>query len=158
VPSDDLIADLLAKQLGARLAGQGTLAAGAMEISRAIVHDYGLHPSVFDGSGLDRSDSTTPDDVVTLLRRLWMTPTGNLLYAALPTVGLQGTVQDIARHTPAQGHCVAKTGTLDNVTNLAGYCQARSGDTLAFALMIDGPSNYTSFPVLGRAVAAIARY
>ncbi len=44
VPSDDLIADMLAKQLGARLAGEGTLAAGAEEIGQAIASGYGLRP------------------------------------------------------------------------------------------------------------------
>ena len=78
---------------------------------------------------------------MTLLRKVWTTPTGELLHAALPIVGEQGTVASIGHHTPAQGHCVAKTGTLNGVTNLAGYCQARGGDTLAFALMIDGPAN-----------------
>jgi D-alanyl-D-alanine carboxypeptidase/D-alanyl-D-alanine-endopeptidase (penicillin-binding protein 4) len=61
-------------------------------------------------------------------------------------------------HTPAQGNCVAKTGTLNDVTNLAGYCTARGGQTLTFAVMIDGPSNYLAIPMLSRAVAAIARY
>jgi D-alanyl-D-alanine carboxypeptidase/D-alanyl-D-alanine-endopeptidase (penicillin-binding protein 4) len=158
VPSDDLIADMLDKQMGARLAGQGTLAAGAGEITQVIARDYDLHPTVFDGSGLDRSDQTTPADVVTLLRRVWTTPTGTLLYGALPVVGEQGTVMDIGLHTPAQRRCVAKTGTLNNVTNLAGYCHARNGSLLTFALMIDGPSNAQSFPVLSRVVAAIARY
>ncbi|HEX3617132.1 MAG TPA: D-alanyl-D-alanine carboxypeptidase [Solirubrobacteraceae bacterium] len=158
VPSDDLIADMLDKQIGARLLGQGTLLEGATEIQQVIGSQYNVHPAVFDGSGLDRDDRTSPADVVTLLRKLWGTSTGNLLYAALPVVGKQGTVQSIGLHTPAQGHCVAKTGTLDNVTNLAGYCKARGGKSLAFALMIDGPANYQSVPVLSRVVAAIARY
>ncbi len=158
VPSDDLIADMLAKQLGARYLGAGTLDAGATEIRNAIVDDYQLHPTIFDGSGLDRADSTTPTEVVDLLRQVWMTPTGNMLYAALPVVGEQGTVQDIALHSWAQGHCVAKTGTLNGVTNLAGYCSGRSGQRIAFALMLDGPANYQALPMLSRAVAAIARY
>lgn len=158
VPSDDLIADMLAKQMGARLLGQGTLAGGATEVEQAIGSAYGLHPSIFDGSGLDREDRTTPTDVVTLLRRVLNTPTGNLLYAALPVVGKQGTVQDIGVRTPAEGRCIAKTGTLNDVTNLAGYCHARGGSLLAFALMIDGPANYQAIPMLSRAVAAIARY
>jgi D-alanyl-D-alanine carboxypeptidase/D-alanyl-D-alanine-endopeptidase (penicillin-binding protein 4) len=95
---------------------------------------------------------------VSLLRKIWSTPTGNELYAALPVVGLQGTVQHIGVHTPAQGRCVAKTGTLNGVTNLAGYCRPAGGATLAFALMIDGPTNWESVPVLSRAVAAVARY
>jgi D-alanyl-D-alanine carboxypeptidase/D-alanyl-D-alanine-endopeptidase (penicillin-binding protein 4) len=158
VPSDDLIADMLAKQLGARLAGEGIMAAGAQQISQSIATDYGLQPTIFDGSGLDRADHTSPSQVVTLLRKVWNTPTGQLLYAALPVVGKQGTVAGIGTHTPAQGRCVAKTGTLNGVTNLAGYCRALNGATLAFALMIDGPANYQSFPTLSRVVAAIARY
>ncbi|MDE3131147.1 MAG: D-alanyl-D-alanine carboxypeptidase [Acidobacteriota bacterium] len=158
VPSDDLFADMLAKQLGARLLGQGTLAAGASEVEQTIASDFGLHPLIFDGSGLDRDDRTTPSDVVTLLRRVLNTPTGKLLYAALPVVGRQGTVQYIGARTPAEGRCVAKTGTLNDVTNLAGYCHARGGRVLAFALMIDGPANYQALPMLSNVVAAIARY
>ena len=158
VPSDDLIADLLAKQIGARLLGQGTLAAGATEIAEAIESDYNQHPTIFDGSGLDRADRTTPAQVVGLLRAVWNTPTGSLLYAALPVVGEQGTVQNLGVHTPAQKHCVAKTGTLNNVTNLAGYCHAVDGSTLVFALLVDGPANWQAVPILSRVVAAIARY
>jgi len=158
VPSDDLIADMLAKQLGAHFMGAGTLNAGATEIAQTIATDYHLQTTVHDGSGLDRADSTSPTDVVDLLRQVWMTPTGDLLYHALPVVGKQGTVQTLGLHSPAAGHCVAKTGTLNGVTNLAGYCPAGSGQTLAFALMLDGPSNYAALPMLSRAVAAIARY
>lgn len=158
VPSDDLIADMLVKQLGAQLFGAGTLGAGAIEVSQSIASSYGLRPVIHDGSGLDHADRTTPADVVSLLRQVWQTPTGNVLHASLPIVGEQGTVQNLGLHSPAQGHCVAKTGTLNNVTNLAGYCDTKSGITLAFALMIDGPANYAAFPALSRAVAAIARY
>jgi serine-type D-Ala-D-Ala carboxypeptidase/endopeptidase (penicillin-binding protein 4) len=158
VPSDDLIADMLAKQLGARLLGQGTLLEGATEIQQAIESAYEVHPAIFDGSGLDRDDRTTPAEVATLLRKVWNTPTGNLLYAALPVVGKQGTVQSIGVNTAADGNCVAKTGTLNGVTNLAGYCHARGGQSMVFALMIDGPDNEQAFPMLSRVVAAIARY
>lgn len=158
VPSDDLIADLLAKQLGSRLLGQGTLSAGATEIQQSIAGSYRLHPTIYDGSGLDHDDRTSPAEVVTLLHKVWNTPTGKLLFAALPIVGRQGTVQSLGVGTPAQGHCVAKTGTLNNVTNLAGYCRARGRVAVAFTLMIDGPANAAAFPVLSRVVAAIARY
>jgi serine-type D-Ala-D-Ala carboxypeptidase/endopeptidase (penicillin-binding protein 4) len=117
-----------------------------------------VHPAIFDGSGLDRDDRTTPAEVATLLRKVWNTPTGNLLYAALPVVGKQGTVKSIGVNTAADGNCVAKTGTLNGVTNLAGYCHARGGQSMVFALMIDGPDNEQAFPMLSRVVAAIARY
>jgi D-alanyl-D-alanine carboxypeptidase/D-alanyl-D-alanine-endopeptidase (penicillin-binding protein 4) len=81
-----------------------------------------------------------------------------VLSASLPTVGVNGTVQRIARLTAAQGHCIAKTGTLDDVTNLAGYCSSRGHHVVAFALFLDGPPNATAVVQLGRMVAAIARY
>jgi D-alanyl-D-alanine carboxypeptidase/D-alanyl-D-alanine-endopeptidase (penicillin-binding protein 4) len=67
-------------------------------------------------------------------------------------------VQSIAAKTAAQGRCVAKTGTLDNVTNLAGYCHSRGHQDVAFAFFIDGPENWTALALEGEMVAAVARY
>ena len=158
VPSDDLFADLLTKQLGYEALQQGTLAAGTELIRQVLALRYALHPRLFDGSGLDKADRSSPAQIVSLLQQLWPTPFGVILRRALPVVGVSGTVQTIADHTAAQGRCVAKTGTLDYVTNLAGYCSARNGHTLAFALMLDGPSNWQAFGPLGRMVAAVASY
>ena len=83
---------------------------------------------------------------------------GDELVASLPTVGSDGTVQGIGLKTAAVGHCVAKTGTLDYVTNLAGYCHSRGGHTLAFALFVDGPDNGTRFCLESQMIGAIARY
>jgi len=157
VPSDDFFAEMLTKQLGARFGGAGTTAAGAGVIAAALGR-LGLTPRIVDGSGLSRSDRTSPLQVVDLLRRLWRTPTGALLRRDLAVVGVSGTVQQLAVHTPAHGRCQAKTGTLNYVTNLAGYCEALGGHTLAFALFLDGPSNWRGGQLLGRMIAAIARY
>ena len=158
VPSDDLIADLLAKQIGADFFGEGTLAAGALEIRQAIADQYNITPTIWDGSGLDKADRSSPAQIVELLTQISGTSVGQLLVSALPIVGKSGTVQPIGVHTPAQGRCVAKTGTLDDVTNLAGYCNARNGHRLAFALMVDGPENWQALAAFTPAVAAIADY
>jgi D-alanyl-D-alanine carboxypeptidase/D-alanyl-D-alanine-endopeptidase (penicillin-binding protein 4) len=158
VPSDDLIADLLVKQLGARFAGVGSLSAGAGQISADLTSAYHINPVIHDGSGLDREDSSSPAQIVSLLSQVRAAPAGALLAAALPTVGRQGTVAGIGLGTYAVGHCVAKTGTLSDVSNLAGYCTARDGHTLAFALMVDGPSNFQGIAAISKAVGAIASY
>jgi D-alanyl-D-alanine carboxypeptidase/D-alanyl-D-alanine-endopeptidase (penicillin-binding protein 4) len=157
VPSDDFFAEMLAKQLGARYGGAGTTAAGASVIA-GVVAGLGIHPRIIDGSGLSRRDGSSPQQVVDLLRAVWRTPTGQLLKASLPVVGVSGTTRPIAAHTAARGRCIAKTGTLNYVTNLAGYCDSRGGHVLAFALFVDGPSNSPAFALIGRMVAAIARY
>ncbi len=158
VPSDDFFAEMLTKQLGARIVGRGTTAAGALAIASAIRSGYHVHPRIVDGSGLSRDDRASPAEVVELLRDAHGTPTGNTLAASLPTVGVNGTVRTIAAGTAAAGRCVAKTGTLDGVTNLAGYCRSRGRQLLAFALFLDGPPNWIALTLIGRMVAAIAKY
>jgi serine-type D-Ala-D-Ala carboxypeptidase/endopeptidase (penicillin-binding protein 4) len=157
VPSDDFIAEMLTKELGARIVGHGTTTDGAVVIRSALL-DYDVHPDIVDGSGLSRSDLASPLEVVDLLRRLNGTSTGDILESALPTVGVDGTVQTIATGTPAVGRCIAKTGTLDGVTNLAGYCHSRGRQLVAFALFVDGPPNWSALTYIGRMVAAIASY
>jgi D-alanyl-D-alanine carboxypeptidase/D-alanyl-D-alanine-endopeptidase (penicillin-binding protein 4) len=157
VPSDDFFAEMLTKQLGVRFGIDGSTAAGAAVISQSLGR-LGLTPSIVDGSGLSRQDETSPLQVVELLRSLWGTANGRTLLAALPVVGVNGTVERIGQRTPAQGRCQAKTGTLNYVTNLAGYCRSRGGHELAFAVFLDGPGNVQGIRLLGRMVGAIARY
>ncbi len=156
VPSDDFFAEMLTKQLGVRFAGAGSTAAGAGVIAD-VVGVYGIRPHIVDGSGLSRSDSSSPQQVVQLLRELHGTATGQAVVGALPVVGVDGTTKTIAVRTAAQGRCEAKTGTLNGVTNLAGYCHSRGGKLLAFALFVDGPSNWSALQIEGKMVAAIAR-
>ena len=113
--------------------------------------------TIVDGSGLSRADASSPAQVVSLLRQIWRTPLGNELSQALPVVGVSGTVERIGVHTPAQGRCIAKTGTLNDVTNLAGYCTNGARHVLAFALFLDGPDNFHGKALLSRMLAAIAR-
>jgi D-alanyl-D-alanine carboxypeptidase/D-alanyl-D-alanine-endopeptidase (penicillin-binding protein 4) len=157
VPSDDFFAEMLTKQLGVRFSSGGTTAAGAAVLT-SVIAELGDHPAIVDGSGLSRRDGSSPDEVVDLLRAVWGTPTGTVLQASLPVVGVNGTVREIALHSPAHGRCSAKTGTLNYVTNLAGYCASRGGHELAFAVFIEGPTNSRGYVLVGRVVAAVARY
>ena len=67
-------------------------------------------------------------------------------------------MQGIGVNTPAQGHCIAKTGTLTGVTNLAGYCRTGQRHMIAFTILLDGPTNERGIVLLSRMTAAIARY
>jgi D-alanyl-D-alanine carboxypeptidase/D-alanyl-D-alanine-endopeptidase (penicillin-binding protein 4) len=158
VPSDDFFAEMLTKQLGLHFGvGGGTTAAGASVISDAVA-SYGVHPQIVDGSGLSRSDRSSPGQVVRLLRALQGKTIDGELRRSLPVVGESGTVQRIAANTAARGACIAKTGTLNGVTNLAGWCHSRGGKLLAFALFIDGPPNWRALPMLSAMVTSIARF
>jgi D-alanyl-D-alanine carboxypeptidase/D-alanyl-D-alanine-endopeptidase (penicillin-binding protein 4) len=157
VPSDDFFAEMLTKQLGVRFGSAGSTVVGAAVI-RSVIAGLGLEPAIVDGSGLSRQDRSSPEQVVRLLRAVWRGTLGKVLRASLAVVGVSGSARGIAVDTAARGRCIAKTGTLNYVSNLAGYCDSRGGHVLAFALFVDGPNNERAFTLIGRMVAAIARY
>ncbi len=131
VPSDNLLAEMLLKGLGARFGGAGSTTAGVRVVRRTLAR-YGVRPQIADGSGLSRSNRTSPRQVVMLLNEL---RADTALRAALPVAGRSGTLVDRMRHTSAQDSCQAKTGTLSNVSALAGYCRTPNGHLLAFAFI-----------------------
>ena len=57
---------------------------------------------------------------------------------SLAVAGKTGTLSDRMRRTTAKGRCRAKTGTLNGVSNLAGYCTSRAGARVAFAFLMNG--------------------
>jgi serine-type D-Ala-D-Ala carboxypeptidase/endopeptidase (penicillin-binding protein 4) len=133
-PSDNYLAESLVKGLGARFAGAGSTAVGAAVVKQTVAGD-GAHPAVVDGSGLSRSDQTSPHDVVRVLIGVRNDADGAPFRASLPIAGRSGTLRTRMRGTPAAGRCQAKTGTLSNVSSLAGYCQALDGHDIVFALL-----------------------
>jgi serine-type D-Ala-D-Ala carboxypeptidase/endopeptidase (penicillin-binding protein 4) len=135
--SDNFFAETLIRDLGARVAGVGTTAAGAFVTAQTIATLFGIHPRVVDGSGLSPADRTSPFQVAQLLLRLASTPDGALLRASMAVAGRTGTLARRMRGTRAAGRCQGKTGTLTGVSNLAGYCESSDGHLLAFAIFTD---------------------
>jgi D-alanyl-D-alanine carboxypeptidase/D-alanyl-D-alanine-endopeptidase (penicillin-binding protein 4) len=154
-PSDNFFAETLVKDLGARFGSGGTTAAGAAVVQAQMASSFDIHPRLNDGSGLSRSDLTTPLQVVTLLRGM---ATDGTFLASLAVAGETGTLQDEMRHTYAQGRCRGKTGTLHDASNVVGYCRAKDGHTLAYALMMNGVVPDYAHPIQDRMQVALAKY
>lgn len=156
-PSDNYLAEMLLKDLGARFGGAGTTAAGAAVIHAELATRFGIAPLLNDGSGLSRADYTSPQQVVTVLTQMY---TNADFYNSLAIAGETGTLQDYGRGTAAQGNCHAKTGTLRDVADLAGYCHALDGHELAFAFLANGLSapDYVHTIQTNDMAAALARY
>jgi serine-type D-Ala-D-Ala carboxypeptidase/endopeptidase (penicillin-binding protein 4) len=154
-PSDNFFAEMLLKDIGARFGGAGTTAAGARVVQTQMATSFSIHPRLDDGSGLSRYDRTTPVQVVTLLRAMAGNPqfTGSLAVA-----GETGTLQDEMKGTYAQGRCRGKTGTLHDVSNVVGYCDARDGHMLAFAFLMNGIYPDYAHPIQDRMGVAVAKY
>jgi D-alanyl-D-alanine carboxypeptidase/D-alanyl-D-alanine-endopeptidase (penicillin-binding protein 4) len=56
---------------------------------------------------------------------------------ALPVAGVDGTLKNRMKWTPAAGNARAKTGTLGGVATLSGYVTSAAGERLVFSIMIN---------------------
>lgn len=157
-PSDNYLAETLLKDLGALFGGAGSTAAGAGVVTHTIASMFGIQAHILDGSGLSPADHTSPAQTVGLLRALAPTPLGAVLRAHMAVAAHSGTLALRMRGTAASGHCQAKTGTLTGVSNLAGYCQAANGHTLAFAFFNDGISTEAAHTFQDHMAITLANY
>ena len=155
-PSDNYMAETLLKALGADHGSGGTTAAGAA-VARRQALAFGARPQIVDGSGLSRVNRTTPRDVVELLTGMDQGELAEPMRISLAVAGRAGTLADRMRGTAAQGRCRAKTGTLNGISNLAGYCVSRFGARTAFAILMSG-SVWSAHPLQNKMAAALARY
>jgi D-alanyl-D-alanine carboxypeptidase/D-alanyl-D-alanine-endopeptidase (penicillin-binding protein 4) len=155
IPSDNFFAETLLKDLGARFGAAGSTTAGVGVVAAAIATTFGLHPRFDDGSGLSRYDRTTPSDVVSLLRQQ---ATDRPFISSLAIAGETGTLAHEMQGTSAQGRCRGKTGTLTNASNVVGYCHARDGHTLAYALLMNNIDPNYAHPLQNRIQIALAQY
>jgi len=140
--SDNETAESAMKEIGLATADQGTFAAGAEGLSR-LLSDAGVPldgVQVVDGTGLTTADSLTCATLVGVLTR---PETGPVLRDGLAVAGQTGTLAMRWRDTPVAGRLRAKTGTLRNVTALAGEVQPLPGGTLDFAYVANVPDPAT---------------
>jgi D-alanyl-D-alanine carboxypeptidase/D-alanyl-D-alanine-endopeptidase (penicillin-binding protein 4) len=156
VPSNNFAAEMLLKALGDRYRDSGTTRSGAAVV-RESMSALGARVRVADGSGLSRSDRTSPRDVVRLLQRMDDPDVATAFRASLAVVGRTGTVKRRMRRTAAAERCRVKTGTLRDVSSLAGYCRTAGGRDIAFALIFNRARTWLEKPREDRITAAIAR-
>lgn len=137
--SDNQIAETLLRTLGT-LDGDGSADAGLEVVERTLA-GWGIEPGAFtlaDGSGLSRYNEIAPAGLVRLLRRITQLPGGSAFVEALPVSSVDGTLSGRFLSTAASRAVRAKTGSLSGVRALAGFVEDGDGETLVFALMLNG--------------------
>jgi serine-type D-Ala-D-Ala carboxypeptidase/endopeptidase (penicillin-binding protein 4) len=156
VPSDNFLAEMLLKALGAQYGGGGSTFSGA-QVVRETLGDLGVRPRIVDGSGLSRANRATPRQVVRLLERMAGQEIAPSWTASLAVAGRSGTVSRRMRGTPASGRCHVKTGTIVGVSNLAGVCDTAGGQ-VAFAWLMNGVNPWSARALQDRMTATLAGY
>lgn len=172
--SDNFVAEILTKQIGARIsaAGEGSTAGGC-----ALIEEHasrmGAEVELWNGSGLVRrlgqkltGNRGTPRGVVAYLQSLTQQTFGSGVIKTLPRAGTDGTAKERMRNSSAAGNVRAKTGTLfvnyqsrkPLQDSLAGYCHGPEA-SLAFAVIYErAETQFAARSSLDRVAAALADY
>lgn len=137
--SDNFYAETLLKTLGAERKGEGSFAAGR-EVVAEVLRDANIVAGYqqVDGSGLSRLNLVAPDHLIQLLAYVQEQGYAQFFESSLPIAGVDGTLENRFRDTPAANKLIAKTGSMSGVNGLSGYVTAANGDKLAFAILMNG--------------------
>jgi len=157
-PSDNFYAEMLMKRLGTGPGGkQGTTARGAAR-TESFARRAGSGVNLVNGSGLARSNTASPKNVANLLTHMRSEESEKAaFFDSLAIAGQTGTLSSRMRNTAAEGRCRAKTGTINGVSALSGYCRAGAG-TVAFSILMNNVSISSAQRAQDTMTAAIARY
>lgn len=111
-----------------------------LEAVKSFLKTTGIRPESLvldDGSGLSRGDMITAEATVQLLTFMSRHRYGSVFRDALPIAGVDGTLRNRLRGTPAENNLRAKTGSLSSAASLAGYVTTAAGERLAFSIMVN---------------------
>ena len=136
-PSQNQMAELIFRTSGYVASGDGSLDS-ARAVGTRTLAGWGItgqDVAYRDGSGLSRHDYLTPRAVVRVLDAMHRSPWYAVFRDGLPIAGVDGTIANRMKDTPAQGNARAKTGTLDKARALSGYVTSSDGRLLFFSLL-----------------------
>lgn len=138
--SDNMYAEAMQRKLGESLYGEPTRENGEKAVNH-ILTQWGLKTSnvtIYDGSGLSRTNRLTPLFLASVLRAAasdWQI--GELFPTLLPRCGQDGTVRNLLKGSCLAGNIALKSGSMTGVRSYAGYYPAER-PRYAVVLMTNG--------------------
>ncbi len=139
LPSDNLMAELLLRELGMGATGPGSIERG-VTAERAWLQSIGVDTAAMelaDGSGLSAYDRITPRALVAILDRDWAGANRATILDALPVAGVRGTLAPSLQAADTVGRVFAKTGTVSHARALAGFAQTQRHGAVTLVLLLD---------------------
>ena len=154
--SDNQIADLLMKEVGALSGGAGSIEHGAAVGNASLASlCVPLVGRTDDGSGLSRGNARSAREWRMLLQAANGAPWSQQLIAALPVAAESGTLSSRFGGTVAAGKVRAKTGTIIGGSALSGYATTASGRAVVFSVVVNGPNGENAARAIDELVASI---
>ena len=134
--SNNFVAETVFKLAGAKFVNNTGSLQHSQEMLNAYFNKIGIDAQdikIVDGSGVSKNNIITANFMTDYLVKQFKNET---LKNSMPTAG-EGTLKN--RMLYFKDNLRAKTGTLSDVSSIAGYITSRSGKTYAFDIMINDP-------------------
>ena len=94
---------------------------------------------IANSAGLSREGRVTARQLAAILSAAWNSPYMPEYASSLAIAGLDGTMRNRFRNSPATGRMHIKTGRLDDVSAVAGYVTAASGQRFLAVVLVNAP-------------------
>ena len=136
--SNNMVAESLFKIAGSKFVNNTGSLENSQKMLKAYLEKLGINSEnirIVDGSGVSKNNIVTADFMSEFLVKLFE---DDNFKTVLPTSG-EGTLT--SRMLYFKDNLRAKTGTLSDVSAIAGYITSRSGKTYAFDIMINDPKS-----------------
>ncbi len=144
-PSDNALTRSLYLTMGS-LAADGDKAATSASRGDAVVRGWLRDRGISDvglvldnGSGLSRTERLPPRLLADVLRVMSRSNWAPEYASSLPIVGIDGTMRNRLKDSPATGRARVKTGTLRDVVSVAGYVRNADGEPYILVALINDP-------------------
>ncbi|HEX8945257.1 MAG TPA: D-alanyl-D-alanine carboxypeptidase/D-alanyl-D-alanine-endopeptidase [Gemmatimonadaceae bacterium] len=137
-PSQNQIAEMLFRTVALEQTGAGRTDSARAIVGAQIAKWGAAVPTeavIRDGSGLSRYDYISPRTVVRILDAMRRSPHFTAYYDALPIAGVDGTIRNRMKGTPAEGNVHAKTGSVALARSLSGYVTTADHHMLIFSFL-----------------------
>lgn len=139
--SNNMMAETVFKLAGGKYVQGAGSADAAVEMFNDYYKKQGIKTDnikIVDGSGVSKNNLITADFMTDVLVKNAKAKNFDNFKSHMASPG-EGTLKD--RMLYFNGKLKAKTGTLTNVSSIAGYLTAKNGKTYAFCIMINDPKS-----------------
>lgn len=138
--SNNMVAETVFKLAGGKYSNSMGSAESAIQMFNDYYKKLGVctdNIKIVDGSGVSKNNLMTADFMTDVLLKATLDDKIDLKnHMAVPG---EGTLTD--RMLYFKDKLKAKTGTLTNISSIAGYLTAKSGKTYAFCIMVNDPTS-----------------
>jgi len=147
--SSNLNAEMILYAMAEKYYGKPATSKKGIKVINNLVSMAGMNPEKYrlvDGSGLSHYNLISAELILTVLKFMYYEEHElyQVLVESFPIAGVDGTLGRRMGESIAENKVRAKTGTISGVSALSGYIISKSGNLLAFSILMQNFVNNTS--------------